>query len=209
MKTSSVIRLFTLLGLLFIANPEPATAQKSEEHFQQGLIKEEGEGALLEAIDIYTDVAEDELTERSLRAKALLHIGFCYEKLGRQEAQNAYRKIINQFPDQPETVKVARETLSRMAQTGSTRSIDVGELNIRKVWEGPSVDYLAGEPSPDGKYLSYVDWDTGDLAIFEIATGKKRRLTNKGPWEESSEFAQYSRWSPDGSHIVYDCFNED
>ena len=65
-----------------------------------------------------------------------------------------------------------------------------------------------GPTFPDGKYLSYVDWDTGDLAILEIATGKKRLLTNKGSWEESSEFAEYSRWSPDGSHIVYDWFNE-
>ena len=207
MKTSSVIKLFALLGILVIANPEPTLAQKPEEHFQKGLIKEEGEGALLEAIDIYNEVAEDESAERSLQAKALLHIGLCYEKLGMQEAQKAYRKIISNFPDQIETVKVASRKLTLLAQTESSRQIEGRELNIRKVWEGPGVEHLMGEPSPDGKYLSYVDWDTGDIAILEISTGKKRRLTNKGTWDESYEFAEYSRWSPDGRQIVYDWFN--
>jgi len=208
MKTASVIKLFALLGILVIANPEPVPAQKPEEQFQKGLIKEEGEGALLEAIDIYKEVAEDESAERSLQAKALLHVGLCYEKLGRQEAEKTYRKIIKKFPDQTETVRVASEKLTLLVRTESSRQIEERELIIRKVWEGSSVEYLMGEPSPDGKYLSYVDWETGDLAILEIATGKKRRLTDKGPWEESYEFAEYSRWSPDGRHIVYDWYNK-
>jgi Tol biopolymer transport system component len=208
MKTSHAIKLFALLGILVFTCPEPAQAQKPEEQFQKGLIKEEGEGALLEAIDIYNEVASNEAAERSLRAEALLHVGLCYEKLGKQEAQNAYRKIIDQFPEQTGTVTVAREKLSQIVQNGATRNEGIGELNIRKVWEGPTVEYLMGETSPDGNYLSYVDWYTGDLAILEIANGKKRRLTNKGPWDESSEFAEYSRWSPDGSQIAYDWFNE-
>jgi Tol biopolymer transport system component len=81
------------------------------------------------------------------------------------------------------------------------------KFSIRKVKEGTDVGY-EGAPSPDGRYLSYVDWDTGDLAIYEIATGNKRRLTNKGSWNESDEFAQYSRWSPDGKQIVYDWSNK-
>ena len=56
--------------------------------------------------------------------------------------------------------------------------------------------------------ISYIDWDTGDLAIFEIASGEKHRLTDKGSWEESVEFAESSRWSPDSKQIVYTWFNE-
>ena len=82
------------------------------------------------------------------------------------------------------------------------------EPTIQRVWSDPGVD-LGGAPSPDGKYLSYVDWDTGDLAVYEISTGNKRRLTNKGSWEESSEFAQFSSWSPDSRQIVYDWYNKD
>jgi Tol biopolymer transport system component len=209
MKTSNLFKFFALLGILIIACPEPVKAQNPEEQFQMGLIKEEGEGALLEAIEIYDELAEDESAERSLRAKALLHIGLCYEKMGRQEAQKTYRKIISQFPDQTDAVKVASRKLTFLARTESSRQIYERELKIRKVWEGLSVEYLMGEPSPDGKYLSYVDWDTGDLSLLEISTGKKRRLTDKGTWEESYEFAEYSRWSPDGKYLVYVWYNKD
>ena len=80
-------------------------------------------------------------------------------------------------------------------------------MTVKKVWEGLDVDNC-GKISPDGKYLSYVDWDTGDLAVYEITTGKKRRLTNKGSWEDSDEFAEYARWSPDGNQILYSWYNK-
>jgi len=97
------------------------------------------------------------------------------------------------------------------ADTGE-RAVDKGEfavatakpgrrITLRQVWSGPGVTY--GAPSPDGRYLSYVDWETGDLAIYEIATGKKRGLTNKGTWDESDEYAYSSRWSPDSTQIAY------
>ncbi len=41
---------------------------------------------------------------------------------------------------------------------------------IRQVWVGPEVDILGG-PSPDGRYLSFVHWDTGDLAVRSLNTG--------------------------------------
>jgi Tol biopolymer transport system component len=79
-------------------------------------------------------------------------------------------------------------------------------MTNKKIWNESDTE-LEGAPSPDGKYLSYVDWETGDLAIYEIATEKKRRLTNKGSWDKSNEFALMSRWSPDGKQIVYDWKN--
>jgi len=85
---------------------------------------------------------------------------------------------------------------------------DTKRITLRQVWSGPEVD-LFGAPSPDGRYLSYVDWETGDLAIYDFATAKKRRLTNKGSWDESIEFALFSRWSPDGKQIVYDWYNDE
>jgi Tol biopolymer transport system component len=81
-------------------------------------------------------------------------------------------------------------------------------ISLRRIWAGSDVA-VEGEISPDGKYISYVDWDTGDLAVYEVATGNKRRLTNKGTWDESDEFAEFSRWSPDSKQIVYDWYNKD
>jgi len=205
MKTSTVSKLSALLVILAIGILCPLQAQNPEAQFQQGLMKEEGEGSLQEAIDIYSEVAADEAAGRPLQAEALLHMGLCYEKLGRTEAQKTYRNLINNYPDQPETVKVAREKLALLSQTNVASSPGNKELKIRKVWEQED---LWGEISPDGNYISYVDWNTGDLALYEIATGKKRLLTNKGTWDESFQFAEYSRWSPDGKHLVYSWYGE-
>lgn len=84
----------------------------------------------------------------------------------------------------------------------------VRKMTLQKVWAGEGVD-ICGSPSPDGRYLSCVDWETGDLAVYEIAAGKKRHLTNKGTWDDSNEFAEFSRWSPDGKQIVYGWYNKD
>jgi len=83
-----------------------------------------------------------------------------------------------------------------------------GGMVARQVWAGPRVDIL-GAPSPDGRYLSYVDWETGDQAVRDFATGENRRLTNKGTWFESSEFALFSTMSPDSQQVAYAWFNED
>ena len=201
MKTSTVSKLSALLVILAIGILSPLQAQNPEAQFQQGLIKEEGEGSLLEAIDIYNEVAGDESAGRSLQAEALLHVGLCYEKLGRTEAEKTYRNLIQNFPDQAEAVKVAREKLALLSQTEINETEKSGELSIRKVWEVP--DYLYGEVSPDGKYISYGVWSTGDLAIYELANGKTRRLTNNDSSDRSQVYAEYSRWSADGKQIVY------
>ncbi|MHC4740672.1 MAG: M56 family metallopeptidase, partial [Planctomycetota bacterium] len=80
-------------------------------------------------------------------------------------------------------------------------------ITLRQVWSGPDVDpHVAA--SPDGRYLSYVDWTTGDLAIREIATGKTRRLTSKGDLETARLFALYSVISPDSRLVAYSWSNE-
>ena len=68
---------------------------------------------------------------------------------------------------------------------------------------------LLGQVSPDGKCISFVDWNTGDLAVRDLATGEEKRLTDKGPWTQSGAEAFQSRWSPDGQKIVYDWWDWD
>ena len=65
-------------------------------------------------------------------------------------------------------------------------------------------DVDGGAISPDGRFLSYTDWSTGDLALQDLETGEKRHLTNKGSWETSSEFAEWEQAiSPDGKQVAY------
>lgn len=79
-------------------------------------------------------------------------------------------------------------------------------ITARQLWTGPAVD-ISGAPLPDGTSLSFTDWDTGNLALRDLATGAARPLTNKGTWSDSSEFAMFSVPSPDGRQVAYAWFD--
>jgi Tol biopolymer transport system component len=131
-------------------------------------------------------------------AKALVQMGQCYEKLGRGEAITTYERVVREFGDQVESLATAQARLAALAKAG--RTTNPSGVVVRQVWAGPDVDVdTLGTISPDGRYLSYVDWETGDLAIRDLTTGENRRLTS-GP---RGEFAFYSRISPDGRHVAY------
>ena len=76
----------------------------------------------------------------------------------------------------------------------------------RLVWSGPDVTLLGG-PSRYGRFLSYVDPATRNLAIRELASGRSRALTNKPA--ASGQFAYFSAISPDSRRVAYAWFNED
>jgi len=86
--------------------------------------------------------------------------------------------------------------------------VEAAGITLRQVWAGPGVD-SGGVPSPDGLYLSFVDWETGDLALRDLVTEKNHRLTDKGTWANSKEFALESIFSPDGKQIAYNWFKDD
>jgi Tol biopolymer transport system component len=193
----------TIALLVLALTIDRSFAQTAEELYQKGIQLEEVKGELEKAIEMYNDVVKQSSTNKPLAAKALLHLGRCYEKLGKKEATKAYERIIKEFADQQEVVKEARARLSALISASAKPS-----LTVRQVWAGPGVD-VGGGISPDGRYLTFVDWETGDLAVRDLATGEKRRLTNKGSWNDSEEFALSSIVSPDGKQIAYAWFNKD
>ena len=76
------------------------------------------------------------------------------------------------------------------------------------MWSGPQVAIYAAV-SPDGRSLSFVDQQTGNLALHDLTTGKDRPLTNKGTWSDSGEYAEESIFAPDGKRVAYSWFNKD
>jgi Tol biopolymer transport system component/TolB-like protein len=74
--------------------------------------------------------------------------------------------------------------------------------SVRLIWSHTTLDDFSSL-SPDARHVSFVDWTTGDLAIHDVAAGTDRRLTSKGSWGESDEFALHSVFSPDGSTLAY------
>lgn len=203
----SLILIAVLISLLITLSLVSNALQNGYDLFQKALAKERGEGNLEEAIVLYQKVI-DETKDESLAAKAQLRIGFCYEKLGMNEAQKAFQKVIDNYPRQFDAVKVAKEKLTRMLRAKTVLEKGDREFAVRKI--GPGPEFGCGEISPDGRYITYVDWDTGDLAARELTTGKKHYLTHKeGSWDKSNAMAYNSRWSPDGKYIAYDWWTWD
>ncbi len=83
------------------------------------------------------------------------------------------------------------------------QAADSSDITMRRVWADKEDLETVGSPSPDGRYISFVDWSTGDLAIRDLVNGEDRRLTKKGPWEASNEYADYSLFSPSGTQVAY------
>jgi beta-lactamase regulating signal transducer with metallopeptidase domain len=69
---------------------------------------------------------------------------------------------------------------AKRTRASETSSIRPPAMVIRRVWANAGDPQFSGAPSPDGKYLSYVNWNTGDLAVYELASGTNRNLTNEG-----------------------------
>jgi Tol biopolymer transport system component len=67
----------------------------------------------------------------------------------------------------------------------------------------------SGAPSSDGRYLSFTNWYSGNLAVRDLTTGEHRNLTDEGTWDEPDRVAGCSVWSPDGVQIAYGWLNED
>jgi Tol biopolymer transport system component len=188
MKKVSIV---IIVGLLVALSAAMAPPQSGHDLFQKALVKERTEGNLEGAIQLYQRIVREFSNDRPVAAKALLQIGQCYEKLGKDEARKAYERLLRDYADQAEQVKVARSRLAALAGPSPTT------LTARRL-ENPPADAQGSTVSPDGHYLSFWDWQTEDLAVRDLQTGKDRRLTN-----ESTSWAGKPTWSPDGKQVAF------
>ncbi len=200
---------FGVIGLLLTAALLGALNQSGEDLFQKALRLERNEGKLIEAVELYNKVVAEKGNE-GLSAQAQLRIGMCYEKLGQKSvklAQDAFQKVIDNYPSQSEEVKIATEKLSNLVKVRPRVDKSEDEFRIEVVWPKPKWG-IEGSLSPDGKYLSFVDWDTCDLAYRDLESGKTYRLTDLALHPERQESAYDSFWSPDSKQIAY-CWEND
>ena len=175
--------------------------KQSDELLSNAIYQEEVKGNLEGAILIYKDIIKKYPGQRAIAAEALFHLGLSNEKLGNKIAKEYYEQVVSNYGDQPEFVKIARERLARLKPV-----ISPAEIAIKQVWAGSGVDQL-GSVSPDGEYLTFVDWTTGNLAIRNFRTGENKPLTNDGSWKEPRQYALFSLISPDATQVVYLWYN--
>src|SRR5438045_5317293 len=76
--------------------------------------QEEAEGNLEAAIAAYKKILSQYGNNRPLAAKAQLHLGLAYEKLGNAEARKAYEQVVRNYADQSEETAASRHRLEAL-----------------------------------------------------------------------------------------------
>jgi len=200
------IKLVLLTGLLCAALSagylaSQAKDNKAEVALQAAIKTETVDGNLKGAIEQYKKIAAQPGAGRAVVATALLRMGQCYEKLGNAEARTAYERLVREFADQAEQAQAARARLAALAEGSGVPGGST--LAVRRVRAGD----IQGQVSPDGRFLSFTEWgEGGNLAIYDVATGESRLLTETGSLSTSAGFAEYSVPSPDGRSVAYAWF---
>ena len=72
------------------------------------------------------------------------------------------------------------------------------------VWQGKPVE-IGGSVSPDGRYISFTDWATGDLSLHDLATNSNRTIVaaHNAKGGSLKVFAEASAISHDGRQVAF------
>jgi hypothetical protein len=119
-----------------------------EQQFEAAYYREVISGDLHGSMDQYRVILNQPVADRRTAAKALLQIGSCQEKLGqRKEAYSTYMRVVAEFGDQAEVVKLAQARLA--------------------VWSGPrNLKFEEGLPgkAPPGWFVPTLPKDADYMA---------------------------------------------
>jgi len=168
--------------------------------FEQALAKERVEGNLTEAIRLYERVVTEFTSDRALAAKALVQVGLCYEKLGREESVRAYERLVRDFPDQADALSQARARLAALKRPVPGAA---GVATMPGLRELPRMDVANDLQalSPDGRKAAFINYDKGqNLAVYDLASQQTKLVTN---FDWSSNWTYFAAWSSDSRRVAY------
>jgi len=196
--------LLALLAVTLVLSGFAAATQDLTEVFYRAVHLQDVKGDLEAAIPLFERVVS-ESKDPALAARAQLRIGMCYEKLGATRALQAYQKVIDRYPRQSEEVATARARIAVLNQSATAlpSSKAAGTIFTSQVWTDARGGVFLGAPSPDGKYITFIDRESGNLAIRDLKAERQSPLTNEGSLESPEQLAEYSIWSPDGRQVAY------
>ena len=113
--------------------------------------------------------------------------------------------IITGCQPAPEEHQVIQAGLGSRPASGTMDSALDGEgpVRVRRLWSRPPSGFGYMSPAPNATFATTMDGNSGDLAIMDFQSQTIRRVTDKGSWSESSDYAETSVVSPDNSQIAY------
>jgi hypothetical protein len=182
MKRLSVMSL--LLAIVLGLGAVMTGAQDAARQLRAAMNTEMIDGDLKSAIEQYKKIAAG--TDRAIAAQALLRLAECYEKLGDPAASTYYRRLVAEYADLPQGA-AARSRLGQLT-SGATGLRDNQGMVRTQRWTGTDVD-ISGTVSYDGRFLSFTDWQTGNLMVRDLSTGRNRSLTTTGRMDAAVEYA--------------------
>ena len=100
-----------VLAMIVAALIAPLPAQKLDVDLQRAIQKETVSGDLKAAIEDYRKIVARAGSDRSVAAKALVHMAECYAKLGDIESRKIYERVAKEYADQKQAATVARARL--------------------------------------------------------------------------------------------------
>ncbi len=204
------IFLYLMVGtfILFCLVPiqEALSQESAEELYEAALFKKEAEGDLQGAIQLFLKITTKFSGDRKMAAKAQLHIGLCYEKLGLKKAQNAFQKVIDNFPERQEEVAIAKERIAALSKA------------LEKVPRKPTFRKIRipanpgnGVLSPDSKKLAFSS--EGCLWVIPIRgkvdpdiAGAPIKLTEQ---IGVNNLGNILSWSADGKCIAFNALENE
>lgn len=156
----------------------------------------------LAAIPIFQEIIGRHGDDRWYAARSQLYIGLCYKKAGSGQAAQAFRKVLEDYPDQSAVRKIAE------AELGGLKPVPAGPRSgpaeaaarlIRRFEAGQRIGGLSG----DGRYAVLTETGTDGLLLFDRAERATRRLDRSFLAGSASGFPEQATVSPDGTRIVY------
>lgn len=154
------------------------------------------EGNVTKAIEQYKRAAERYRGQPPIAAQALLEMGALQERAGQAQARRTYERIVSEFGAATSYADQARRRLTQLSATPRG-----GGIATELLWDN-AVD-LWGTTSADGRFFSYPNWGTGDVAVRDLVTNQSRSITNKRAGGRNEGEANGTAMSPDGMQVAF------
>jgi Tol biopolymer transport system component len=196
MTSIGIISFVAILGALLSVSGIARQTEDPGVLLRAAIEKEEVDGDLQAAIDLYKQIVAKYGDNRAIAAKALVRLGGCYEKLGLSEAEKTFLKVIADYPEQTEAVAAARQKLARLSKILAAGESGDRDFKMTRISVDPEESYLAFI-SPDGKKLAIIGGNEGDIWVKDIVAAKSTRLT------QTPVYKYWCFWSPDSEKIAY------
>ena len=146
------------------------------------------------AIPLLEEVSKS--SDHPLAARALMYLGDVQQRQGKESASVTYERIVRGFGN-TEAAKEAERRLNALAASTHT---GIGNVQVCAGCDDTSYPFSI---TADGRYMFTTDWDSGDLAVRDLANnGRLTRLMAKtGTFDTSDEYAEWAMPSPDAKRM--------